>query len=114
MNLLEFLESNVRKHPNKDAVWANGRGYTYSDVKTMSEKAAGLFQSRGIRKGDCISIMSQNTVSFVFAYFGAFLAGNIVVPINHKLMAPEVEYILENSGSKLLLFDGTLPASRKK
>ncbi len=114
MNLLEFLESNVRKHPNKDAVRANGKGYTYSDVKTMSEKAAGLFQSRGIRQGDCISIMSQNTVSFVFAYFGALMAGNVVIPINHKLMAPEVEYILENSGSKLLLFDGALAGVAEK
>lgn len=108
MNLVEFLESNVRKYPDKDALRSNGKGYTYPEIKAMSEKAAGFFQSIGIKKGDRISIMSQNTASFVFAYYGALMSGNVVVPINHKLMAPEVEYILENSGAKLLLFDGTL------
>lgn len=114
MNLLGFLESNTLKYPDKDAIRANGKGYTFTDVKIMSEKAAGLFQARGIKKGDRISIMSHNTVSFIFAYYGALLAGCVVVPLNHKLMAPEVDYILENSGAKILLFDGALSGVAEK
>ncbi len=114
MNHVSLLESNVRKHPDKDCIRANGKGYTYRDIQNMSRNAAGIFQKRGIKKGDRISIMSQNTVSFVVAFFGTLMAGGVVVPVNHKLMAPEVDYILENSGSKLFLFDGSLAGVAEK
>jgi len=75
----------------------------------------GIFRETGeIQKGDRIAIMSQNTVSFVVAFFGALMAGGVVVPVNHKLMAPEVDYVLENSGSKLFLFDGSLSGVAEK
>ena len=74
----------------------------------------GSFKRRVYKKGDRISIMSQNTTSFVVAYFGVLMAGGVVVPMNHKLMAPEVDYILENSGSKILLFDGALASVTEK
>jgi len=108
MNQIKYFDMNVEKFGNKDFIRANGKGYTYSQIKSMSENAAGVFQQRGIGKGDRVSLMSQNTVSFVVAYFGILMTGGVVVPVNHKLMAPEVDYILEDSGSKLFLFDGSL------
>ena len=108
MNQVKHFNVNAEKFGNKDFIRANGKGYTYSKIKGMSENAAGLFQRLGVRKGDRVSLMSQNTVSFVVAYFGVLMAGGVVVPVNHKLMAPEVDYILEDSGSKLFLFDGSL------
>jgi feruloyl-CoA synthase len=114
MNQLKYLNANVDKFGDRDFLRANGKGFTYSDVKGMSERAAGLLQQRGIKPGDRVSLMSQNTVSFVVAYFGVLMAGGVVVPVNHKLMAPEVDYILENSGSKLFLFDGALSGVAEK
>ena len=108
MNQVKLFDANVEKFGNRDFVRVNGKGYTYSEIKSMSESAAGLFQQRGVRMGDRVSLMSQNTVSFVIAYFGILMAGGVVVPVNHKLVAPEVDYILDNSGSKLFLFDGSL------
>ena len=52
--------------------------------------------------------MSQNTPNFVVAFYGTLKAGGVVVPINHKLMAPEVDYILAHSESRIMLFDGSL------
>ena len=108
MNQVALLETNAEKYPNKDFVRANGKGYTYKKVREMSLKAAGLFQSMGIHQNDRVSLMSQNTLQFVVAYFGTLLAGGTVVPVNHKLQAREVDYILLNSESNLLLFDGSL------
>lgn len=108
MNLVEILESNTRKTPEKDCLRANGKGYSFRAIREMAEKAAGLFQGMGLEKGDRIAIMSQNTVSFVVALYGGFMAGGVIVPVNHKLMAPEVDYILGHSGAKIFLFDGTL------
>jgi feruloyl-CoA synthase len=61
-----------------------------------------------VAKGDKVALMSLNTPAFVIAYYGILLAGAAVVPLNHKLQAPEVDYILEHSGAKLLLVDGAL------
>ena len=108
MNLVEILESNTRKNPDKDCLRVNGQSYAFRTVKDMAGKAAGLFQSLGLKKGDRLAIMSQNTVSFVVAFYGALMAGGVVVPVNHKLMAPEVDYILEHSGAKIFLMDGSL------
>ncbi len=108
MNLVEILESNVRKNPDKDCLRAGGNGYTFQAVKDAAEKAAALFQGFGLKKGDRIAIMSQNTVSFVVAFYGTLMAGGVVVPVNHKLMPPEVDYILDHSGPGLFLFDASL------
>jgi feruloyl-CoA synthase len=108
MNLVEILESNTRKNPDKDCLRANGKGYSFRTVRDLAQKAAGLFQGMGLEKGDRIAIMSQNTVSFVVALYGSLMAGGVVVPVNHKLMAPEVDFILNHSGTKIFLFDGSL------
>ncbi len=108
MNLVEVLERNTRKNQDRDCLRAGGKGWSFGTVKAMSEKAAGLFQSLGLEKGDRVAIMSQNTVSFVVALYGTLMAGGAVVPVNHKLMAPEVDYILAHSGAKIFLFDGSL------
>ena len=108
MNLVAILESNTRKSPEKDCIRAGGRGYSFREIRDTAAKAAGLFQSLGLTKGDRIAIMSQNTPSFVIAFYGALMAGGVVVPVNHKLMPPEVDYILNHSESKIFLFDGSL------
>jgi feruloyl-CoA synthase len=114
MNLSEMLDSNARKNPNKDCLRVQGKGYSYQVIKELAEKAAGLFQSQGLKKGDRAAIMSQNTPGFVIAFYGILKAGGAAVPVNHKLMKPEVEFILENSGSKVFLFDGSLAENAAK
>lgn len=114
MHLIEILESNIRKNPDKDCIRANGVGYSFRTINDMAGRAAGLFQRMGIEKGDRLAIMSQNTVSFVVAFYGALMAGGVVVPVNHKLMPPEVDYILGHCGAKVFLFDGTLAGVAEK
>ncbi len=108
MNITYLIKSNARKYPDKICLKADGKSYSYRAIADLSKKAAGLFQNLGIEKGDKVAIMSYNTPAFVIAFFGILRAGGIVVPINHKLMAPEVDYILGHSDSKLFLFDGAL------
>jgi feruloyl-CoA synthase len=114
MNLSEMLDSNARKNPHRDCLRVQGKGYSYQVIKDLAEDAAGLFQSQGLKKGDRAAIMSQNTPGFVIAFYGILKAGGVVVPVNHKLMKPEVEFILENSGSKIFLFDGSLAENAAK
>lgn len=108
MNLIEILDRNARKFPEKDAVRYEGRGLSFADLRDQAHRAAAVLQSWGVGKGDRVAIMSFNTPSFPIAFFGALAAGAAVVPVNHKLAVPEVEYILDHSGAKVFLFDGEL------
>jgi len=114
MNLVELLDSVARKNSNRDCIRYMGKGYTYACILEAAEKAAGLFQQWGLKKDDKVAIMSLNTPSFVIAFYGILKAGGVVVPVNHKLVGPEVQYILEHSEAKIFLFDGALGRRGRK
>jgi len=108
VHIIEMLEMHASKAAGKDFLRISGKGYSYGEVERLVEKSAGLLQSLGIHHGDKVAIMSHNTLGFVLAFLGTLKAGATTVPINHKLMAPEVDYILEHSEAKIFLFDGAL------
>lgn len=110
MDLVELLQRNVHKFAAKEALRFDGQGMTYAELGAEVRRGAGLLQSWGIAKGDRVGIMSLNTEAFVVGFFAAIAAGAVVVPLNHKLMAAEVDYILEHSEAKIFLFDGALAA----
>lgn len=108
MNLAGMVDMNARKFGDKACLRYDGKSFSFKEVKENAERTAAILQSRGIGKGDRIAIMSQNTPAFVFVLYGVAKAGAVAVPINHKLMPPEVEYILDHSESKMIFFDGSL------
>lgn len=108
MTVVNLVEENAARHPDQIALCDLTDTFTFSRVFEKSRQAAGIFQSAGIAKGDRVAIMGQNSFDFIFSYFGALMAGAVVVPVNHKLTAPEVAYILEDSSTALFLFDGSL------
>lgn len=108
MTVIELMDKNAERFPEKIALCDMETEFTFKQVQEKSEQAAACIQDMGIEKGDPVAIMSQNTFDFVFSFFGILKTGGIVVPVNHKLTAPEVEYIIENSGSRLFLFDASL------
>ncbi len=108
MNLVGMLDMNARKHGDRDCLRYNGKSFSFRFVKETAERTAALLQSRGVAKGDKVAVMSQNTPAFVFLFYGIMKAGAVAVPINHKLMPPEVQYILDHSESKMIFFDGSL------
>jgi len=114
MNLVDLLERNAHKFADRDCLRQGGQGITYGQVARTAARAAGLLQSWGVARGGKVAIMSLNTPAFVYAFFGAQLCGAAVVPINHKLMAPEVDYILGHSEAEVFLFDGALAPVAEK
>jgi long-chain acyl-CoA synthetase len=71
--------------------------------------ARGLVRA-GLKPGERIGILSQNRVEFVMALLGAMRAGAVAVPINIKLPADTVAYILEDAGARLTFAE---PAMRR-
>src|SRR5260370_36721461 len=77
-------------------------------MKRRSQIAAGVLAANGVSAGDAVALMCFNTPAFVEGLLGTWRLAAIVVPVNHKLQVPEVEYILRHSGSKVLVFDASL------
>ncbi len=108
MNLLEVFDANVRKFGDKDFIRFNGHGESYESVQLKTQKAAHLLQEQGVEAGDRIALFCYNSPSFIWVLLGAWRIGAAVVPVNHKLISKEIDYILNDAGVKLLLFDAQL------
>ncbi|MEO6957827.1 MAG: class I adenylate-forming enzyme family protein, partial [Antricoccus sp.] len=81
--------------------------YTWTNLNGGSNQLANLFTSRGIRRGDRVSILSMNSIQFIELFFAAAKIGFAVVPINFHLAPSEVSYIVNDSKSCALLFDSS-------
>ncbi|MCX5872969.1 MAG: AMP-binding protein [Deltaproteobacteria bacterium] len=114
MNITQVLDINSKKFGSQDCLRAGGRSWSYLETREQAERVAAVLQNMGIGKGDKVAIMSQNTPAFVFTFYGILKARGTVVPINHKLAAPEVDYIVNHSESKIFFFDGSLAEVARK
>ena len=69
---------------------------------------AGGLRGRGVGTGDVVAILSYNSPEFLEALFASNYLGAIAMPINWRLAAPEVRYILDHSGARALVCDDAL------
>jgi len=81
---------------------------TWSDVaRTARAQAAGL-DALGVPHGERVAIVSHNSARLLTSFFGVAAHGRILVPINFRLNAEEIGYIVEHSGASVLLVDPEL------
>jgi len=114
MNIVALFDGNVRKYPDKPFLRYNKTSATYHQTQDASRQAAAVLASFGVGKGDVVAIMCYNTPGFIFAMLGAWRLNAVVAPVNHKMQAPEVDYVIGHSGASVLIFDGALaPVVRK-
>lgn len=105
MNLGSLLSQSARKFPELLAIECEGRSYTYRGFnEEVNRLAHGLLQ-QGVNKGDKLAIMMKNSDHFVFTFFAAAKIGAIAVPVNFRLTATEVQYILDQSDAAFVVCD---------
>jgi fatty-acyl-CoA synthase len=78
---------------------------TYAELHDRARAMAVGLDALGLVPGDRVAIVSPNSARFLAAYFGVSGFGRILVPINFRLGADEISYIVEHSGSALVLYD---------
>jgi fatty-acyl-CoA synthase len=81
---------------------------TYRQIAERARAQAAALDDLGIGQGERIAIVSHNSARLLTAFFGVSGSGRILVPINFRLAAAEVAYIVEHSGASLLLVDPEL------
>lgn len=81
------------------------RVFTYGSLYYVTCKLAAYLETEfGVRKGDRVTILSTNDLEYVALFFAIQRLGAIMVPINYRLAAREIDHILKDSESKLLVF----------
>ena len=95
----------ARTNPGSVAVVSPGRSTTFGELDQRQRLLAGALASAGIREGDRIAVLSQNSIGSIEVTTGALRAAVVPVPINPLLTQPEIAYLLEDSGAKWLFTD---------
>lgn len=99
-----WLATHAAHQPAKVALHFQGKTWTYPELKEwVGALAAGLASEHGIARGDRIACLGHNSAAQIALIFAAARLGAILVPLNWRLAAEELRYILEDVDPKLLV-----------
>ncbi|HEX8090924.1 MAG TPA: AMP-binding protein [Blastocatellia bacterium] len=86
-----------------------GEEVSFSAFGRMLAQVAALLGREGVREGDVVTLISENSVDLAVLLYGIILHGAIAKPLNPKLTPTEILNLLEHSGSRLILSDRDVP-----
>ena len=101
MNLAHTLTQAALKSPSKTALVFEGRRWSYGQWNRLVNKTAHAFRAAGIGKGDRVAILTYNLPEQVTTFYALMKIGAIPVPINYRLAANEVKYIVDDSRARI-------------
>jgi len=107
MNVVSWLERTARSDPGRIAVLRGGSPWaSYGELARRAGRlAAGLAGRVGLDPGDRVAIAMKNAPEYLEALYGVWWAGLAAVPVNAKLHAKEVAWIVEDAGARLVIED---------
>jgi fatty-acyl-CoA synthase len=111
------LRRSARRTPGRIAVDYADRSWTYAELDDAVSRAAGVLRSEGLEPGDRVASYGHNSDAYLIGYLACARAGLVHVPVNQNLTGDDLEYLLGQSGSALVLADpaiaGRLPAGAR-
>ena len=100
-----LLERAATAYAPRTAVIAGDRRISYEETISEIRRAGRALLSKGLTPGDRVALLMPDRPEVLFAYYGALWAGLGVVPINARLGAEDQQYILADSGAKVVVHD---------
>ena len=109
--LWDNLEVSARRYPDKPAIVFFGRATAYARLRADAERLAGWLQREaGVKPGDRVVLMMQNSPQFVTAFYAILRAGAVVVPVNPMSRADELEHYVADPGAAVAICAADLVA----
>ncbi len=102
---VRFLRYAEQQFPRKTAVVCQNSRFTYAEFGDRVRRLAGALRTAGVKPGDRVAFLSLNCHRLLEAYYGVLEAGGILLPLNIRLAAPELTYILNDSGAEMLFLE---------
>lgn len=97
--VVDVLAEQVKRQPSAIALSFEGRETSYSELDRLSNQVANKLLAIGLPANSRVAVMARNSDDFFPILFGVAKAGMALVTINSRLTAPEVSYILNDSGA---------------
>lgn len=102
---ISFLMRSALIYPNRVAVIHGDRRITYSEMLARCRRLASALAKHGVSRGDTVAVITPNTPELLEAHYGIPMAGAVLCPINTRLDAAGIAFILQHSEAKVLLTD---------
>jgi fatty-acyl-CoA synthase len=102
---LGFLARAAAVYPDKLAVIDGARRFTYRQFERRCRRFADALRRRGIMSGDTVAVMAPNVPALLEAHYAVPMAGAVLNPLNYRLDARGIAFILDHGGAKLLIAD---------
>ncbi|MBX9397371.1 acyl-CoA synthetase [Streptomyces sp. TRM72054] len=102
------LRRSARRTPARVAVEYRDRRWTYEELDDAVSRAASLLLGEGLAPGDRVGAYGHNSDAYLIGFLACARAGLVHVPVNQNLTGDDLTYIVEQSGSGLVLADPDL------
>ncbi len=104
MNIARLLQRSATLYPDRPALLVGAQPWlTYAQLGARAAALAGHLRQQGIGPGDRVALYAANVREYLEALHAVYWAGAVTVPVNYKLHARELAYVLRDSGAALLL-----------
>jgi fatty-acyl-CoA synthase/long-chain acyl-CoA synthetase len=108
MTIADQLGRHARRTPDAPALRYDGIGWSYRELDERVSRLANALRMRGVRVGDRVAVLGLNSPGVVESYLATVRAGALCVPVNFRLVADEVAYLLSDSGAVAVVADSNL------
>ena len=105
-NIGLFLAKRAHLNPDMEAIVDVGtaRRLSYRELDRRANKAANAMRAMGVAKGDRVAILMMNGIEYCESFLGLAKIGAVVVPLNWRLVADELSYILKDAGATTIIY----------
>ncbi len=93
---------------DKIAIVIEGHAYTYAQLRDSAGRLARALLVRGLKRGDRVAIYMDNTWPCVVSLYATLQAGGVFLIVNPQTKSDKLDFILEDSGARILVTDGHL------
>ena len=111
MTLVDLLEHAALRWPDAEAVVDGARRLTYAELAGQARTLGHGFQRLGVGHGDRVLIVLRNRLEHVLTYWALQTIGAVPTPVNFRLAAGELRYVLKDSGARVALCESATSAA---
>ena len=110
-NVKDLFLTQTKKNPNKIFLITHGEQkeqFTYLEFRNIVFITVNFMLKNNLKKNDVVSLIFHNSSEFLILYFAGLFCGLTIVPINPDMSSREIEYIIQNSNSKVIFYNHTM------
>ena len=102
---LDWKRRAIKYYPNKIAIIDGDKQFTYEEFGKRVDRLSAALYKAGIQKGSHVAVMLPNTHYMLECFYGISQLGAAMVPLNYRLSANDLEYIINHSDAQMLIVD---------